>query len=127
MATNPQASHTKCPNAPVTVAEADRIDIIATRPDSPQVRLIIADHLDWADVHGHCLQLQAKINAYLAAIESGELQRRPEVATIREPEIWIEVAGLHEPPPDGHAFLERAAEFLAGAGVRFRFDLRPAT
>jgi len=111
----------------VTISEADRIDIIATRPDRPQVRLIIADHLDWGDVQGHCLQVQAKMNAYLVAIESGELRRRPDVAAIEEPEFWIEVAGMHEPPPEAREFLTRAAEFLEGVGVRFRFDLRAAT
>jgi uncharacterized protein DUF6572 len=111
----------------VTVAEVDRIDIIATRPGSSEVRLIIADHLDWGDVHAHCLQLQAKFNAYLAFVESGQMAQRPDVAAIAVPEISIEVVGIYEPPPAGREFLARSAEFLAGVGVRFRFDLEAAT
>ena len=109
----------------VTISDTDRIDIIATRPGSAEVRLIIADHLDWAHVNDHALQLQEKINVYLAFIESGQVQRRPEVASIESPEVWIWVRGLYEPPAEAEPFLARVEEFLASVGVRFRFDHRP--
>ena len=108
----------------VTISDTDRIDIIATRPGSPEVRLIIADHLDWAHVNDHALQLQDKINTYLAFIESGEMQRRPEVAAVESPQVWIWVRGLYEPPAEAGPFLSRVEEFLAGVDVRFRFEHR---
>ena len=109
----------------MTISDTDRIDIIATRPGSPQVRLVIADHLDWAHINDHALLLQEKVNAYLAFIESGELRRRPETARIESPDVWIWVRGMHEPPPEAGPFLARVEAFLATMGVRFRFEHRP--
>jgi len=106
----------------MTISDTDCIDIIATRSGSPEVRLVIADHLDWAHVNDHALLLQEKVDAYLAFIESGDLRRRPEVAQIESPEVWIWVRGLHAPPPEALAFLARTEAFLAKAGVRFRFE-----
>lgn len=109
----------------MTISDASTIDLVATRPGSREVRLIVSDHLDWDDVQSHCLQLQDKIDAYLAFIESGQAARHPQVRGIDAPEFCIAVVGMHEPPPAGAHFLERAAAIVGGAGVLFRFEHRP--
>lgn len=108
----------------MAIDDSQTIDIIATRPGSSVVELFIADHLDWDDFPAHALVLQAKLNTYIAFIESGQLAEQPAVSDIGSPSVGIVVAGLHEPSEDGKAFLARAKEFLEQAGIQFRFERR---
>jgi hypothetical protein len=109
----------------VTIEQLDRVDLILTRPHSPEVRLVITDHLDWSDPHTHCLQLQSKINAYLDFVMSGEL--RTYLGTKCPPDaiIRIDVIGMNAPAPEGEEFFRRAAEVLRDEGIGFGFEHRP--
>jgi hypothetical protein len=82
----------------MTITDAETIDIIATRPGSDRVKLIITDHLPWDDVHAHSLLLQTKVNTYVAFVETGQLQRVREPPIPDTPEILITLVAPEAPP-----------------------------
>ena len=53
----------------MAIDNVEIIDMIAEGKKNELV-LIITDHLDWADEHGHLILLQEKINTYLMFIET---------------------------------------------------------
>jgi hypothetical protein len=110
----------------VTITDAETIDIIATRPGSDLVKLVISDHLAWDDVYAHSHLVQAKINTYIAFVESGQLQRVKEPPIPDAPQICIVLAALHPPPPAVDEFLVRVKEFLVSQGIQFEVDVRRA-
>jgi hypothetical protein len=109
----------------VTIDNLRTVDIVATKPGSSDVQLVVSDHWDWTDVQGHCYQLQEKLNGYLSFIETGELHARPEVQAIRNPEICFAVYCLHEPPAAAYEFFARARGFVEAEGYRFRLEVGP--
>jgi hypothetical protein len=111
---------------PVTIDDTRAIDIIATKPGSSEVRLIIADHLDWSSIEAHAIALQEKINSYLAFVESGQLARTTHPPIPDSPEIRIEVHALHRAPPEAEDFLARVRRFLAEEGFEFSFEHHPS-
>jgi len=111
----------------VTISDAKTIDIIATQPGSDLVKLVIADHLPWEDVHAHSHVLQAKINTYIAFVESGQLQRVKEPPIPDSPRVCIALAALHTPPAAAQEFLGRVKAFLASQGIQFDLDVHRIT
>jgi hypothetical protein len=103
----------------MSVVETNKVDIVATRPGSSSVVLVITDHLRWDDLDGHLLALQAKLNTYIAFIESGQIYRSEEPPIPTNPEGCIRVAMLHAPPPAAQEFFKKAGAVLAGIGVGF--------
>jgi len=101
----------------MSVVEADKVDIVATRPGSSSVVLVITDHLRWDDLDAHLLALQAKLDTYIAFIESGQLHRVEEPAIPPNPELRIRVAMRYAPPPAAQEFFKKASAVLAGIGV----------
>ena len=63
--------------------KVDRPAIISTDTQTGHVVLTISDHLDWSASTWHQRILQAKLNKYLAFVESGELLERYETAAGR--------------------------------------------
>jgi hypothetical protein len=58
----------------MTIEQADVIDIATIDHASGDLWLTISDHLPWGEIEGeHLVLLQNKLNAYLGAIESGEI------------------------------------------------------
>ena len=106
----------------MTIEDRDTVDIIASRPDSSVVKLIVSDHLDWRDVHAHQLAIQEKVNAYVAFLESGQLHRVQEPRIPEDPELCIVVAMLHRPPAEVERFLEEVRVFLSELSIRFEVD-----
>lgn len=103
----------------MSVTDVDRIDIVATRPGNDAVVLVVTDHLPWDDLDEHLRTLQAKLNTYIAFIESGQLLRVEERPIPANPEVRIRVAMRHAPPLAAHEFFEKAEVVLAGIGVGF--------
>src|ERR1700730_338168 len=65
----------------MTVEQTKVIDIISQDRRTGQVILTVSDHLEWNDSARHQEILQAKLNAYLAFAESGEiLEKYPDAA-----------------------------------------------
>jgi len=108
----------------VTISEGNKIDIVAARPDSRVVKLVIADHLPWDDVDTHSRLLQDKINTYLEFVESGQLSRLKEPKIPASPEIRITVAAQHRPTEEARKFLARVEQFLLGVGIGFDVEVR---
>lgn len=103
----------------MSVTDVDRIDIVATRPGSNAVVLVVADHLPWDDLDEHLRVLQAKLNTYIAFIESGQLLQVEEPPIPANPDVRIRVVMRHAPPPAAHEFFKRAGAVLEGIGVGF--------
>src|SRR5690349_8719534 len=57
----------------VSVEQPDFVDVISTDKQTGHVVLTISDHLDWSNSTNHQTILQAKLNRYLAFVESGEI------------------------------------------------------
>ena len=103
----------------MSVSETDKVDIVATRPGSSSVVLVVADHLQWDDLDAHLLALQAKLNTYIAFIESGQIHRLEEPPVPPNPVLCIRVAMRYAPPPAAQEFFKKASAVLAGIGVGF--------
>ncbi|WP_420843048.1 DUF6572 domain-containing protein [Geothrix alkalitolerans] len=107
----------------MAVDQPNVIDIVAIRPGEPLTRLVIADHLDWTLEDEHLLALQAKLNAYLAFVESGQLSR--EYPGTGGNLVRIEVAFLHEPSQQAKEnFLPKAAQIIEKAGLSFSWQVK---
>lgn len=93
------------------------VDAIGTERASGAVVLTTSDHLEWGDDDRHLLVLQAKINRYLAFIESGGVfEAYPQAAG--KP-LRIDVICQYPPSEAGERFLAAARAVIEGAGWSF--------
>ena len=106
----------------MSVDQKDVIDVVSIDEDD-NVVLTISDHLPWDTENVHLLVLQEKINAYLAAIESGELQKSYPKANNRN--IIIRIIAMNSPNKEGQDFLNQVDAILKSAGYGFEFKQRP--
>jgi hypothetical protein len=104
----------------VSVDEPDVVDIISTNK-SGYVVLTISDHLDWSNSEQHQTILQAKLNKYLAFVESGELLTRYSDATGRP--VAINVVFKYRPDQSGWNFLAKAKAVIDSAGFTLRYKI----
>jgi len=101
----------------MTVEQTTTVDAIGVDSESGDVRLLLSDHLDWESEREHLTLLQAKLNAYLRFIESGELVETYPSAAGRPPRIDLV---LRVPPTDGAlVFLENAEQTIEAAKIGF--------
>lgn len=110
----------------MTIENTSVVDFIAHDNDSPIVRLVIADHLDWTDEPTHLYTLQEKLNRYLAFVEGGELTER--FPNLSKKKVLIDVAFLCE--PTNHArehFLEKVQQVIRSAGMDFTWRVGHAS
>jgi hypothetical protein len=106
----------------MTVEEASKIDFTAIEPQTGDMCLVIADHLDWEAQEGeHLLLLQNKLNSYLAFIESGEIYTKLPKAIGRK--IVIEVMGKFPLSEEAAKFYRLAGKAIEDAGFSLRFEL----
>lgn len=94
------------------------VDAIGIETASGFVVLTIADSWDWLDERAHLLALQAKLNAYLRFIESGEISQSYPKAQDRQ--LVIDVIGRFPLPQIGIDFLTRASDACAELAVKIR-------
>ena len=109
----------------MTITETTRIDIVATRPDSPIVKLVIADHLDWADHDTHADELRKKLDTYLTFVPSGQLGRLKSPPIPASPDIRIVLVLLHEPTAAAMALFEELRASLALHGLALDVEMGP--
>ncbi len=105
----------------MSIEQTDIVDIISTDRTNGQVVLTISDHLDWSNSTGHQLLLQAKLNRYLAFVESGEiLQSYPDAKG--RPVVFKLVLRF---PPDEHArvFLAKVKQIVESAGFSWHDEV----
>lgn len=106
----------------MSILESNKIDLVARKPESRVVKLIIADHLTWDDLQTHSQLLQDKINAYLEFVVSGEIKQLKEPTMPESPEVRIVLATKYSPPALAREFLSKVEEFLLGYGILFQVD-----
>ena len=107
----------------MTVEEPKVIDISAFDKRKRHVYLVIADHLGWGEdeEEHHLLCLQAKINAYLYFIESGQLKEQlPDWAGFP---ITIKVVAKYVPRGEGTKFHKLVAKIVEDAGVTYELEV----
>ena len=105
----------------MSVDNPDVVDFVGIEPESGKVVLTVSDHLDWKDVDAHILLLQAKLDAYLHFVESGELVEAYPVAAGRSAAILV--AAKYLMVTEGAIFLERCTRLLAAQGIELRFTV----
>jgi len=105
----------------MTVEETKVIDVISLDKQTGQVILTVSDHLEWKDSTRHQEILQAKLNAYLAFVESGEILTRYPDAMERT--VLFKVVLKFKPDPEGRLFLHRAQKVIEKAGFAFMCDV----
>lgn len=98
----------------MSIGNENVVDIISLEPGGKTVTLTVSDHLDWSHSDEHQRILQAKLNRYLAFVDSGELLERYPAA--RGLEVQFEVMLMNRPDRAGEAFLSRAVDAFAKLG-----------
>jgi uncharacterized protein DUF6572 len=104
----------------MSVDEINSIDIISV-DQTGQVILTVSDHLEWLDNLKHQEILQAKLNAYLRFVESGEILESYPRAKGRR--IAIRVVFKFTSDREALDFLARVRQVIDGAGIPFRHEL----
>ena len=94
------------------------VDAIGFEPATGFVVLTINDDLDWTDEVGHLEALQAKLNAYFAFIETGEINEAYPDAVGRP--LRIDILGRELFPEHRRDFLDLAAVVAARIQVSIR-------
>jgi hypothetical protein len=107
----------------MSILETGKIDIVATKLNSNEVRLVVSDHLDWSDVEGHFSLLQDKINTYIAFVESGQLERTKEPPIPVNPKVIIVLAVPQEPTQEALKVLGEVKGFLASINIDFALEV----
>ena len=105
----------------MAVDDPKTIDFVSVTGDSGTTLLVVSDHLDWMDTLGHQEKLQAKLNAYLAFVESGEIfEKFPDA--VGKP---VEMRVIFLCPPDGAGaqFLGRAKDAIETAGFALSYQV----
>lgn len=96
----------------MSILETNKIDLVARKPNSKVVKLVIADHLTWEELDAHKRLIQDKINTYLEFVESGKLLRMKEPIIPPSPEVWVTLALKYKPSEEAKVFLFQVEEFL---------------
>jgi hypothetical protein len=94
------------------------VDSIGFEPATGFVVLTISDGLDWTDDVAHLEALEAKLNAYFAFIETGEINQAYPDAVGRP--VRIDILGRFRFPDDRRDFLDAAAIVAARLQVTIR-------
>ena len=105
----------------MSIEQTNVVDFIGTDRWTGDVVLTISDHLDWSDTTAHQLLLQAKLNCYLAFVESGEMIQSYPGAKGKL--VVFKVLFKFAPDDGGKEFLARAREVIAAAGFTLRDEL----
>jgi hypothetical protein len=103
----------------MSVENANVIDFISE--EGNKIILTISDHLEWDNENEHIILLQEKINAYLMAIESGQVCEKYPSSLGKA--IAISVALKFEPNENGALFLSNVNKTLLNAGHGFEWHI----
>lgn len=105
----------------MSVEQLNVIDVIGIDKKTGHVVLTISDHLDWSNTVEHQIALQAKLNKYLAFIESGEILTAYPDAKDRP--VAIQVVFKYKPDQQGWQFLARAKDVIEAAGFILQHEV----
>lgn len=101
----------------MSVENTKVIDFISDKSDN--VVLTISDHLEWDEDNEHIFLLQEKVNAYLMAIESGQVNKKYPSSVGKK--LTINIVLKYEPNENGVLFLSNVRETLLNAGYDFDY------
>ena len=104
----------------MSVSDTRVIDILHLDKTLDEFVLTISDHPEW-DNKDHLLLLQARINSYLAFIESGKLTAQFRQASGKP--VVIDIACRNEPAGEGVEFLKKAKAIVENAGFSLTWTL----
>jgi hypothetical protein len=96
----------------------DKIDAIGIENDSGLAVLTVTDAWDWQDEQKHLVALQAKLNAYVNFVESGQIWESYPDAVGRH--VVIDVVGKFPIPQAGIDLLRSVSEVCADFEVKIR-------
>ncbi|MGL4818928.1 MAG: DUF6572 domain-containing protein [Bacilli bacterium] len=105
----------------MSIMETTVIDGVGVHKETGNVMFVISDHLDWSEEFEHLVLLQDKLNAYIAFIESGEINERYPIATGRA--IEIVVYAKYNRSEKATEFYHVAGAQIAQIGITLRFEL----
>jgi hypothetical protein len=105
----------------MSIEQLNTVDIVSEDKESGAVVLSITDRLDWSDTMKHQTLLQAKLNRYLAFVESGEILERYPKAKGRR--LIIRIAFKFKPDLEGRKFLSKVKEIIESAAFGFRPEI----
>ena len=92
----------------MAIDETDVVDAIGVDGVSGQLVMTIEDHLDWKEVPLHLEALREKFNAYLRAIQAGDLVESYPDAEGRQ--VVIELLTRVELPEVGLKFIDHVRQ-----------------
>ena len=102
----------------MAIDETDVVDAIGVDGVSGQLVMTIADHLDWKEVQLHLEALRDKFNAYLRAVQDGDLVNSYPDAEGRR--VVIELVTRVELPEVGLRFLDHVRQTANQLDVEIR-------
>ena len=108
----------------MSISDTTKIAIVATRPGSSLVNLVITDHLSWDQFDHHAKLLQDKLNTHLEFVETGQLQRVSNPSIPKSPQVRITLAVLYAPSSVADAFLNEVKTLLAQSKIEFVVEFR---
>ncbi len=103
----------------MSVDNSKVIDFISEKEN--KIVLTISDHLEWDDDNEHIYLLQEKINAYLMAIESGQIKKSYPLSINKK--IVVSVVLKYAPNAIGFLFLSKVNDILLNAGYEFNYHI----
>lgn len=109
----------------MTVQEAQVIDLVGVENLTGKLVLTIVDHLDWEDRDEHLKSLVAKLNCYIAVVETKEiLESYPDS---RGREVIVDVLHMYSLSDDPvvTSFFVQATKTLSAIGIELRVKQLP--
>lgn len=103
------------------IHDPKRIDLITLDSKNNEVVLIMVERRPWGTSADQLLELQAKINSYLAFALDGEMRKKLPESVGRS--IRIQLDTESEPDADTWHFIDVVKEKLQEEGVRFTVNL----
>lgn len=98
--------------------DSSSVDAIGIETATGFVVLTILDSLNWVDQPEHLRRLQAKLNAYVNFVESGEIWEAYPQAAQRK--VVIDVVGKHPIPQSSAEFFRQVATICEEHGIELR-------
>lgn len=99
----------------MTVENENQIDAMGIEAATGKLVLTISDHLAWSDANTHLHAIEAKVNAYLAFIQSGQLFE--ENSDARDRQVKIAIYQKNPEPPEVKPILYKLAQHLEFIGI----------
>jgi hypothetical protein len=109
----------------MSVEDPQTIDAMGVNKVSGTLDLLITDQLDWSDLVEHSRVLAAKVNAYVHAVESGQLVRGYPNAAGRS--VVIQIVGKYPLTPQAAEYIHQMRSQLVPSGIALTYEQNGAS